>query len=248
MILLHGRGITKRFGGLVALGGVDFEIHEGAIVGLIGQNGAGKTTLINAIAGVHRADRGSILFAGHELTRLRPDRITRLGVARTFQIPQPFPSLTVLENVMVGLVFGRERCGAGEAEARARPVLETVGLAEKADLPPQSLTIVELRRLELARALAAGARLLLLDEINAGLTGPEMQEAIALIRALQRRGLTIVMVEHVMRIVMRVCERIIVLHFGQKLAEGTPGEIAGNPRVIDAYLGPRRDDGGGARA
>lgn len=240
MSLLQGRGITKRFGGLVALADVDFEVHEGEIVGLIGQNGAGKTTLINTIAGAHQPDGGSITFDGHELARLSPDRITRLGVARTFQIPQPFPSLTVLENVTVGLVFGRQACRTDEAEARARPLLEAVGLAGKADLLPQGLTIVQLRRLELARAVASGARLLLLDEINAGLTGSEMQEAVLLVRKLREGGLTILMVEHVMRIVMRVCERIIVLHFGRKLADGTPEEIARNPQVVDAYLGERR--------
>ena len=240
MSLLRGQGVTKIFGGLVALSDVDFEIREGEIVGLIGQNGAGKTTLINTITGVYKPDRGSITFDSRELTRLSPDRITKLGITRTFQIPQPFPTLSALENVVVGLVFGRKACGLDDAEARARTILEVVGLSGKAGLLPQSLSIAELRKLELARALASGARLLLLDEINAGLTSLEMTEAIGLIEKLRGAGLTILMVEHVMRIIMRVCERIIVLHFGKKIAEGTPREIAGDPEVIKAYLGERR--------
>lgn len=246
--LLRGRGITKSFGGLLALDRVDLEVGAGEVVGLIGQNGAGKTTLINAITGVHRPDAGSITFDGQELTRLAPDRIARLGIARTFQIPQPFPTLTTLENAMVALVFGPRASGLAEAEARARTILESVGLGGKADLPPDHLNIVELRKLELARALASGARLLLLDEINAGLTTTEIQEAIALIEGLRRQGLAILMVEHVMRVILRVCERIIVLHFGRKIAEGTPREIAGDPAVITAYLGARREAGGGDRA
>ncbi|MBI2462474.1 MAG: ABC transporter ATP-binding protein [Candidatus Rokubacteria bacterium] len=246
--LLRGRGITKSFGGLLALDRVDLEVGAGEVVGLIGQNGAGKTTLINAITGVHRPDAGSITFDGQELTRLAPDRIARLGIARTFQIPQPFPTLTILENAMVALVFGPRASGLAEAEARARTILESVGLGGKADLPPDHLNIVELRKLELARALASGARLLLLDEINAGLTAAEIQEAIALIEGLRRQGLAILMVEHVMRVILRVCERIIVLHFGRKIAEGTPREIAGDPAVITAYLGARRAAGGGDRA
>jgi branched-chain amino acid transport system ATP-binding protein len=242
--LLRGRGVTKSFGGLAALTGVDFEIGEGEIVGLIGQNGAGKTTLINTITGVYKPDVGSITFDGRELTRLRPDGITKLGIARTFQIPQPFANLTTLENVMVGFVFGSTACGMDEAETQARAVLDFVGLPGKADLLPQSLNIAELRKLELARALASGVRLLLLDEINAGLTSAEMKEAISLIERLRKKRVTILMVEHVMRIIMRVCDRIIVLHFGKKIAEGPPDEIARDPAVITAYLGERRTGGG----
>ncbi|OGK83556.1 MAG: ABC transporter ATP-binding protein [Candidatus Rokubacteria bacterium GWA2_70_23] len=237
MSLLEGRGITKSFGGLAALAGVDFAVREGEIVGLIGPNGAGKTTLINAITGVHRADRGTLAFDGHELTRLPPERIARLGIARTFQIPQPFHTLSVLQNVMVGVVFGRRGTPMKAAAAEARAVLDFVGLGDKASLEPQSLTIVELRRLELARAIGSGARLLLLDEIHAGLTPRELEDAIAMIGKLRERGITILMVEHLMRIIMRVCERIIVLDFGKNIAEGAPAEIARNPDVIRAYLG-----------
>jgi branched-chain amino acid transport system ATP-binding protein len=244
MSLLVGRGITKRFGGLSALAGVDLEIQPGEIVGLIGQNGAGKTTLINIITGVVKPDAGEIRFEGRPLTGLPPHRIARRGVARTFQIPQPFPTLTVLQNVMVGLVFGGRGLGMAAAAAEARTTLEVVGLADRADRRPPDLTVMELRRLELARALAAGARLLLLDEINAGLTSPEIADAIALIERLRASGLTILMVEHVMRIIMRVCQRVIVLHFGAKIADAPPAQIAHHPDVIRAYLGTRRGDDG----
>ena len=239
MSLLRGRGVTKSCGGLVALNGVDFEVGAGEIVGLIGQNGAGKPTLINTISGIDKPNAGSIAFDGHELTRLSPDRITKLGVARTFQIPQPFPTLSALENVVVALVFGGAAMGLDAAEARARDILDFVGLSAKAWDRPESLTIVELRKLELARALASGARLLLLDEINAGLTSGEIGEAVALIEKLRQRGMTVLMVEHLMRIIMRVCDRIIVLHLGEKIAEGTPDEIGRNPAVVTAYLGER---------
>ena len=240
MSLLAGRGVTKRFGGLVALDRLDFEVRQGEVVGLIGQNGAGKTTLLNTITGVYRPEEGSITFDGRELTRLGPDRIARLGIARTFQIPQAFPSLTALENVMVPLAFGPPACPLAEAEVRAGAALDAVGLGGKAGVLPRALTIAELRRLELARTLASGARLILLDEINAGLTGAEIREAVDLIERLRGQGMTVLMVEHVMRVIMSVSERIIVLHFGTKIAEGTPAEIARDLGVIRAYLGERR--------
>lgn len=248
MSLLEGHGITKSFGGLAALAGVDFAVGEGEVVGLIGPNGAGKTTLINAITGIHRADQGRFTFDGQDLTPLPPERIARLGIARTFQIPQPFHTLSVLENVMVGVAFGRRGTPMKAAEAEARAVLEFVGLGDKAGVEPQSLTIVELRRLELARALGSGARLLLLDEIHAGLTPRELEDAITMIGKLRERGITILMVEHLMRIIMRVCERIIVLDFGRNIAAGTPEEIARDPEVIRAYLGgePARQGATGA--
>lgn len=240
MSLLSGRGVTKRFGGLVALAGLDFEVRQGEVVGLIGQNGAGKTTLLNTITGVYRPEAGSITFDGRELTRLGPDRIAKLGIARTFQIPQAFPTLTALENVMVTLAFGPRACPLAEAEAAGGAALEAVGLGGKAGVLPRALTIAELRKLELARALASGARLILLDEINAGLTGAEIREAVGLIERLRGQGMTVLMVEHVMRVIMSVCERIIVLHFGKKIGEGTPAEIASDAEVIRAYLGERR--------
>ncbi len=237
--------MSKHFGGLQALSGVDCEIPAGEIVGLIGPNGAGKSTLLNAIAGVHPPDAGTIRFDGHDLAGLPPDRITRLGIGRTFQVPQPLGSLSCLDNVAVAALFGGRAAGVEAAADEARAILDFVGLAGKALLPPQSLTIVDLRRLELARALATGARLLLLDEINTGLTAPEITEAIRLIQRVRDRGATILMVEHLVRLIMSVCDRVVVLDFGCKIAEGTPDEVGRNPDVIRAYLGPQR---GGADA
>ncbi len=242
MSLLTVRGLTKRFGGLVALRDVEFQIGQGEIVGLIGPNGAGKSTLINTLTGVHPPDGGEIRFNGHDLARLSPDRINRLGIARTFQVPQPFASLSCLENVLVGLRFGGRPPAPEAATHQARAILDFVGLGTRSGEAPHSLTIVELRRLELARALASGARLLLLDEINAGLTAAEIGEAARLIRRVREQGTSIVLVEHVMRIIMAVCERIIVLDFGRKIADGPPDEIARNPEVIRAYLGARREN------
>ncbi|MGQ0548494.1 MAG: ABC transporter ATP-binding protein [Armatimonadota bacterium] len=240
MSLLTVRGLTKRFGGLVALDGVDFHIEPGEIVGLIGPNGAGKSTLINTITGIYPPDAGEVRFEGHNLAGLSPDRVTHLGIARTFQIPQPFPSLSCIQNVTVGLIFSGKPCGLEDAAVRAQALLDFVGLGGKASAPLHNLTIVELRKLELARALAAGARLLLLDEINAGLTPSEIDEAVRLIRQVREGGTAILMVEHLMRIIMAVCARIIVLDFGRKIAEGTPDEVASHPEVIRAYLGERR--------
>ncbi len=242
MSLLAARGVTKRFGGLQALRDVEFQIGRGEIVGLIGPNGAGKSTLINAITGVYPPDGGEIRFNGHDLARLSPDRINRLGIARTFQIPQPFASLSCLDNVMVGLRFGGRPPAPEAATDQARAILDFVGLGTRAGEAPHGLTIVELRRLELARALASGARLLLLDEINAGLTAAEIGDAVRLIQRVRAQGTAILMVEHVMRIIMAVCERIIVLDFGRKIAEGSPDEIARNADVIRAYLGARREN------
>ncbi len=246
MSLLAVQRVSKRFGGLRALSDVDLDIAPGEIVGLIGPNGAGKSTLINAITGVYQPDAGSILLDGRDLRRLTPDRIAGLGVGRTFQVPQPFGSLSCLDNVAVGLLFGGKAASVEAASGESRAMLDFVGLGAKAELAPQSLTLVDLRRLELARALATGTRLLLLDEINTGLTPSEITEAIRLIEAVRRRGTAILMVEHLVRIIMAVCERIVVLDFGRKIAEGTPAEISSHPEVIRAYLGGHRqgDDAG----
>ena len=238
--ILRVEGVTKRFGGLVALSDVSFEVYEGEILGLIGPNGAGKTTMFNVITGVYKPDAGRVLFRGLDITGWRPHRIARLGIARTHQIVKPFGDLTVLENTMVGALFGTRHKSISEEEARrvAEEVLEFVGLADKKDLPARVLNVQEKKRLELARALAEEPQLLLLDEVLAGLTPTEVERMLSLLRQIVReKGITMIMIEHVMHAVMNLADRIVVLHFGRKLAEGTPEEVANNPEVITAYLG-----------
>ena len=243
MSLLEVRGVGRRFGGVVAVEAMDMSVEEGEILGLMGANGAGKTTLFALIAGNLRPSAGEIRFRGRRIDGLRPDRVNRLGIARAFQIVRPFAGLSVLENVAVGVLFGsgRER-SPRLAEERALEVLEEVGLAARAADPAGALTLAGRKRLEIARALATRPRLLLLDEVMAGLTPVEVAEALDMIVALkERHNLTIVVIEHVMRALMRLCERLVVLHHGVKIAEGPPGEIAADPRVIEAYLGPARE-------
>lgn len=239
--LLEVRGVTKSFGGLKALSDVSLTLRRGEILGLIGPNGAGKTTLFNVVAGVHRPDRGSVLFRGRVIDRLGVHERCRLGIARTFQITRPFPGLTVLENAMVGALFGhRARSALAEARERAAAALGRVGLGTRAGALASTLTIGERKRLEMARALATDPEVLLLDEAVAGLSPPEVDEMMTAIRALNAGGITILMIEHVMRAVMGVSGRIVVLHYGQKLAEGSPDEVAANEQVVEAYLGARR--------
>lgn len=240
-MLLEVRGVTKRFGGLIALDNVAFEVEGGEIVGLMGANGAGKTTLFSLIAGNQRPDAGNIVFDGTRIDGLRPDQISRRGVARAFQIVRPFAGMTVLENVTVGALYGAGReASTARAEERARAVLEEVGLADRSSQPAATLTLAGRKRLEIARALAARPRLLLLDEVMAGLTPAEVADALDMIRGIHKRhGLTLVVIEHVMRALMRLCERIVVLHHGAKIAEGSPERVANDRRVIEAYLGER---------
>ncbi len=238
--ILEVEGVTKRFGGLVALDNVSFNVYEGEILGLIGPNGAGKTTLFNVITGVYKPEAGRVVFKGTDITGWPPHKIARLGIARTHQIVKPFGDLTVLENTMVGALFGRHYGRIGEDEARriAEEVLEFVGLGDKKDMPARVLNVQEKKRLELARALAEDPELLLLDEVLAGLTPTEVERMLALLRRVrEEKGVTIIMIEHVMHAVMNLADRIVVLHFGRKLAEGTPEEVANNPEVIAAYLG-----------
>jgi len=237
--LLSIQGVTKRFGGVAALNEVSFDVGEGEILGVIGPNGAGKTTLLNCVSGVYRPDAGSITFDGHSIAGEPPHRIARLGVGRTFQVVKPFASMTARENAAVGALFGASQLPLARAFAAADEVLEMVGMAGKASLPVASLTIPDRKRLEVARALATRPRLLLLDEVMAGLNPVEVDEALEMVRKVHRSGVTIVLIEHVMRVVVGICKRVVVLHFGQTLAEGTPDEVLRDTRVIEAYLGEK---------
>lgn len=239
-VILEVRDVTKSFGGLTALGGVSLDLHRGEVLGLIGPNGAGKTTLFNVVAGAYHADSGSVCFKGTAIDGFRPDERCRLGIARTFQITKPFLGLSVLDNVMVGAYFGHKtRPTVDEARDRARNALDRVHLRARADTLASALTIGERKRLEMARALATHPDVLLLDEVVAGLSPTEVDEMMAAIHELNAGGLTILVIEHVMRAVMGVSSRVIVLHYGKKLAEGTPAEIVANEEVIAAYLGKR---------
>ncbi len=237
--MLEVRHLGKRFGGLTALEGVSFEVAAGSIVGIMGANGAGKTTLFSLIAGNAQPSEGEIRFEGRPLAGLRADQVCRLGVGRTFQIVKPFPAMTVRENLRTAAMFGHAQCrDAASADATTQPVMEEVGLAPMADQPASTLTLSGQKRLEIARAVATGARLVLLDEVMAGLTPTEVAQMLDTVRALHaKRGLTLLVIEHVMRALMDLCERIVVLHHGQKIAEGTPAQIATDAQVAAVYFG-----------
>jgi len=234
--LLETKGLTKRFGGLVAVDDLPLAIRAGEIRGLIGPNGSGKTTLINCISGTLRTDAGRIVFADQDITTLPAHRRTRLGIARSFQIPKPFTSMTVLQNLMIPI----EYAGRGHRDGvvdEAMGILGLMGLAAKAHVPSAALTQIEMRKLELARAMAARPRLLVSDEAMAGLSSTEVDDILAILSELNQRGITIIMIEHIMRAVMRFSERIAVLDAGEKIAEGGPDEILADKRVEKAYLG-----------
>ncbi len=238
--ILTGTNVSKHFGALKALDDVHFELYGGEILGIIGPNGAGKTTLLSVINGTLPITRGRIFFKGKEITGLRPFRIAERGVSRTFQIVKPFPGMTALENVAIGALFGREReKKMSRAMEKAAETIGKVALKGKENILVEKLNVSERKRLELARALTQDPELLLLDEVMAGLTPREIEDIMALIREVNRGGTTIMVIEHVMKAIMGISNRIIVLHHGQKIAEGTPDEISENRQVIAAYLGER---------
>ncbi len=239
-VILSGNRVTKTFGALKAVWKVDFEVMKGEILGIIGPNGAGKTTLLSMINGTLPITSGDIYFKSHKISGLKPFRIAELGISRTFQVVKPFPGMTVLENVAIGALFGKDKIkNAREAQDKTRSILAKVNLAERENIAVENLNISERKRLELARALAMDPDLILLDEVMAGSNPQELHLVMDLIRQLKEDGKTIVLIEHVMKAIMGVSERIIVLHHGQKIAEGTPEEIRNNDEVISAYLGER---------
>ena len=235
MALLEVRGLTKRFGGLTAVAGVGFEVAAGELVGIIGPNGAGKTTLFHLITGFHAPTAGEVRFEGRTITGLRPHAVCRLGIARTFQIVQPFPGLSVLANAMVG-AFNRLRDPAA-ARLVAEEALAFVGLESRAGDEARTLTLSDRKRLEVARALATRPRVLLLDEVMAGLTPTEVSAMIELCRRLRATGLTVLVIEHVLRAIMALSDRVVVLDHGERIAEGPPAVVSRDARVVAAYLG-----------
>jgi branched-chain amino acid transport system ATP-binding protein len=218
---------------------LSFALNEGEVVALIGPNGAGKTTLVNLLTGVHRPTSGRIRFRGVDVTSQKPYQAARRGLARTFQIVQPFPRMTVLENVAAGALFGGAQPSVAEAMDVARQQLEFTGLAGLADRPASALTLAGRKRLELAKSMAMGPKVLMLDEVNAGLNSSEIDGALRLIRQIAERGITILIIEHLMKVVMSLAERVLVLHHGQLIAEGSPTEIVRNSKVVEAYLGQK---------
>jgi branched-chain amino acid transport system ATP-binding protein len=242
--LLEGKNLTKYFGGLAAVTDVDFYVDQGEVLGLIGPNGAGKTTLFNLISAALVPRPGTIIFKGQNITGRKPYQICRMGIARTFQTVKIFGNMPVIDNVRIGSLFGTStRLSSNEADRVAAELLSFVELSNQKYSLAKDLTLANQKRLEVARALATRPELLLLDEMMAGLTYTEIAQAMELVEKIHRKGITIIMIEHVMKAIMNVCDRIIVLHHGKKIAEGTPQEIAGNQTVVEVYLGEQSSTG-----
>ncbi len=241
-MLLEINDVSKSFGGLVALQDINFTVEDSETLGIMGANGAGKTTLFSLIAGHAKPSQGKIILAGQQIDGMRPDQISALGVARTYQIVRPFRGLTVLENVAAGALYGSyQEKSMSQANQRAHEILVDVGLDDRAGQLAGSLTLAGFKRLELAKALATGPKLLMLDEVMAGLTPSEVNEAISIIEnCKQKYDFTLIVIEHVMKALMRMCERIVVIHHGEMIAVGAPDQIAQDEAVIQAYLGAEK--------
>jgi branched-chain amino acid transport system ATP-binding protein len=240
-IALRIEGVGMRFGGLKALDDVTFDVERGGVLGLIGPNGSGKTTLMNVISGVYKPTTGAVMYAGRRIADVPTHHVCHLGIARTFQIVKPFANLTVRENVAVGAMYGREgrKRSTREAFARAEELLDVVGLARVANRPASDLTIPDRKRLEVAKALALDPEVLLLDEVMAGLNATEVDEALDLLRSVHARGVTLIVVEHLMKAIVSISTCIVVLAEGKKIASGAPSDVLASPHVIEAYLGSR---------
>ena len=237
MVVLETEDVTKRFGGLVAVNQVSMHVNQGEIVGLIGPNGAGKTTLLNAIAGLNPPTSGKVNYFGENTTGQSPEHMCHIGLSRTFQIPRPFPKMDALENVMTATIFGNKGRKVKDPVAHSRKMLEFVEFPVSEKTISQNLNTMQLKRLDLARALASQPKLLFLDELAAGLTTGELSDIIAIIRKIQDSGVSILMVEHIMELIMNVCDRLVCIQFGTKIAEGPTKEVAQDPAVTEAYLG-----------
>ena len=229
-------GVSKRFGGVVAVKDLSFDVQAGQVVGLMGPNGAGKTTLLNVISGKYKPDSGRVKFKGKNIVGLPPHKICHLGIARTYQIPQPFVNLTALQNIAVAARYGRGLTKSA-AESEASKLLDTVGLSERKDMPAKDLLTITLKRLELARALATNPTLLLIDEVAAGLTEAEIPKILDLLKEIHEMGVTIILIEHVMKVMTKAVDKIIVMDEGMKIAEGEPQAVMDDSKVIEAYFG-----------